>query len=141
MAMLNAVLLASEIKKLHIKNQRQKRKRGKKCTYIARGCFIRSRRGLSCASCPRRCSRGAAEAAAERPQQALRMCKSLGHTARTCPRRQTTKVVDSYMEYNFSWLSNSLYLPSVAWWGGPLTVRITKCTASPNARFFTPPKI
>ena len=38
---------------------------------------------------------GAAEAAAERPQRAVRkcsMCKSTEHTARTCPRRQATRV-------------------------------------------------
>ena len=36
---------------------------------------------------------GAAEAAAERPQRAVRkcsICKSTEHTARTCPRRQAT---------------------------------------------------
>ena len=36
----------------------------------------------------------AAEAAAERPQRAVRkcsMCKSTEHTARTCPRRQASK--------------------------------------------------
>jgi len=67
MAMLSAVLLTSKNKKLRIENQRQKRKRVKKCTYIARGgCFIRSRRGLLCISCPGKYSRGGvAKAAAE----------------------------------------------------------------------------
>ena len=37
MAILSAVLLASENEKLHIENQRQKRKRAKKRTYIAKG--------------------------------------------------------------------------------------------------------
>jgi hypothetical protein len=39
MAISSAVLLASKNKKLYIENQRWKRKRAKKCTYIARGVF------------------------------------------------------------------------------------------------------
>ena len=37
MAMLSAVLLTSENKKLYMENQRQKRKRAIRRTYIARG--------------------------------------------------------------------------------------------------------
>ena len=47
MAMLSAVLLASENKKLYMENQRQKRKRGKKCTYIARGGILLGAEGVS----------------------------------------------------------------------------------------------
>ena len=91
MAMSSAVLLASENEKLRMENQRQKRKRAKKCTYIARGGVLLGAEGASRAQAAQG---GAAEgAAAERPQRAPRkcsICKSLEHTARTCPRRQAT---------------------------------------------------
>jgi len=47
MAMLSAMLLTSENEKLCIKNQRQKRKRAKKCTYIARGGVLLGAEGAS----------------------------------------------------------------------------------------------
>ena len=88
------MLLASENKKLYIKNQRQKRKRVKKCTYIARGGILLGAEGASRAQAIQGgVAGGAVEAAAERPQRVPRkcsMCKSLEHTACTCPRRQTT---------------------------------------------------
>ena len=91
MAMLSAVLLASENEKLYIKNQRQKKKRAKKRTYIARGGVLSGAEGASCAQAAREgVVERAAEAAAERPQRAPRkcsMCESTEHTARTCPRR------------------------------------------------------
>jgi hypothetical protein len=94
MAMLSAILLTSENKKLCMENQRQKRKRAKKCTYIARGGILLGAEGASRAQAAQGgVAKGAAEAAAERPQRAPRkcsICKSLEHTARTCPRRQTT---------------------------------------------------
>ena len=37
MAISSAVLFASKNEKLYIKNQRQKKKRAKKCIYIAKG--------------------------------------------------------------------------------------------------------
>ena len=94
MAMLSAILLVCENEKLRIENQHQKRKRAKKCTYIARGGVLLGAKGASCAQAAQGgAAEGAAEAAAKRPQQVPRkcsMCKSLKHTARTCPRRQTT---------------------------------------------------
>jgi hypothetical protein len=94
MAMLSAVLLASENKKLRMENQRQKKKRAKKRTYIARGGVLLGAEGASRAQAAQEgVAEGAAEAAAERPQRALRkcsMCASTEHTARTCPRRQAT---------------------------------------------------
>jgi len=94
MVILSAVLLASENEKLCMENQRQKRKRAKKCTYIARGGVLLGAEGASRAQAVQGgAAEGAAEAAAERPQRALRkcsMCKSLEHMARICPRRQTT---------------------------------------------------
>jgi hypothetical protein len=94
MAMSSAVLLASENKKLYIENQRQKKKRAKKRTYIARGGVLSGAEGASRAQAAQEgVAEGVAEAAAERPQRAPRkcsMCSSTEHTARTCPRRQVT---------------------------------------------------
>ena len=47
MTISSAVLLASENKKLHIKNQCQKRKRAKRHTYIARGDVLIKAEGAS----------------------------------------------------------------------------------------------
>ena len=94
MAMSSAVLLVSENEKLRVENQRQKRKRAKRRTYIARGGILSGAEGASRAQAAQKgAAEGAAETAAERPQRAPRkcsMCKSLEHTARTCPRRQIT---------------------------------------------------
>ena len=49
MAILSAVLFASENKKLYIKNQRQKKKRVKKYIYIAKGGVLSGAEGASCA--------------------------------------------------------------------------------------------
>jgi len=90
MAMLSAVLLASENEKLRIENQRQKRKRAQPRTYIARGGVLSGAEGLSRAQA----AEAPAEAAAERPQRAPRkcsICASTEHNARTCPRRQTSR--------------------------------------------------
>jgi len=77
-----------------MENQRQKRKRAKKCTYIARGGVLLGAEGASRAQATQGgAAEGAAEAVAERPQQVPRkcsICKSLEHTAHTCPRRQIT---------------------------------------------------
>jgi len=94
MAMLSAVLLASENKKLQIENQRQKRKRAKKRTYIARGGVLLGAEGASRAQAVQKgAAEGAAEAAAERPQRAMRkcsICKSTEHTVHICPGRQAS---------------------------------------------------
>ena len=47
MAILSAILLISKNKKLRMENQRQKRKRAKKCTYIARGGVLLGAEGAS----------------------------------------------------------------------------------------------
>ena len=94
MAMSSTVLLASKNEKLYMENQCQKRKRAKKCIYIARGGVLSGAEGASRAQAAQRgAAEGVAEAAAERPQRAPRkcsICKLLNHTARICPRRQTT---------------------------------------------------
>ena len=93
--MSSAILLATENQKLRMENQRQKRKRATRRTYIARGGVLSGAEGLSRTQAVQKGAvegavEGAAEAAAERPQRAVRkcsMCKSTEHTARTCPRR------------------------------------------------------
>jgi len=91
MVILSAILLISKNKKLCIENQRQKRKRVKKRTYIARGGVLLGAEGASCAQvAQKKAAEGVVEAAAKRPQRVLRkcsICKSTEHTARTCPRR------------------------------------------------------
>ena len=87
MAMSSAMLLASENEKLYMENQRQKRKRAQRRTYITRGGVLSGAEGASRAQA----AEGAAEVAAERPQRAPRKCstcKSIEHNVRTCPRRQ-----------------------------------------------------
>ena len=88
----SAVLLTSENKKLRMENQRQKKKRAKKRTYIARGGILSGSEGASRAQAAQTRQEAAiVEAAAEQPRRAVRkcsMCKSTEHTARTCPRRQ-----------------------------------------------------
>ena len=94
MAMLNAILLIVKNERLYIENHRQKRKRVKKRTYIARGGVLLGVEGASCAQAAQQgAAGGVAAVAAERPQRALRkcsMCKSTEYTARTCSRRQAT---------------------------------------------------
>jgi hypothetical protein len=94
MAILSAVLLISENKKLRIENQRQKKKRVERRTYIARGGVLSGAEGASRAQAAQEgVVEGAAEAATERPQRVPRKCSvcySIEHTARTCPRRQAT---------------------------------------------------
>ena len=75
MAILSAVLLISENKKLYIENQRQKKKRVEKRTYIARGGVLLGAEGASYAQAAQEgVVEGVAEAAAERPQRAVRKC-------------------------------------------------------------------
>ena len=94
MAMLSAVLFISKNEKLRMENQRQKQKRAKKRTYIARRGVLSGAEGASRAQAAQEEAVAvAAEAAVERPQRALRkcsMCKLTEHNARTCPRRQAT---------------------------------------------------
>ena len=77
-----------------MENQRQKQKRAKKRTYIARGGVLSRAEGASHTQATQKgAGEMAAEAATERPQQAVRkcsICKSTEHTTRTCPRRQAT---------------------------------------------------
>jgi len=77
-----------------MENQRQKKKRVEKRTYIARGGVLLGAEGAFYAQAAQKgVVEGAVEAATERPQRAPRkcsMCYLIGHTVRTCPRRQAT---------------------------------------------------
>jgi len=91
MAMSSALLLASENKRLHTENQRQKRKRAGRRKYIAKGGVLTGAEGLSRIQAARAgCEEATADATAEQLQRAVRkcsMCRSTEHTARTCPTR------------------------------------------------------
>ena len=94
MAILSAILLISENKKLRIENQGQKRKRVQKRTYIARGGVLLGAEGASYAQAAQEgVVEGAAEAVTKQPQRVpckYSMCYLIKHNIRTCPRRQAT---------------------------------------------------
>ena len=118
--MLSAILLISENKKLQIENQRQKRKRAQKRTYIARGGVLLGAEGASRVSTAQEgAAEGAAEAAAgprQRVKPRCSMCKLTEHNARTCPKRQATS--QQIAIYN---IIVRCYIIRVIWpqkWGG-----------------------
>ena len=77
-----------------MENHRQKRKRAKKRTYIARGGILLGVEGAFYAQAAQiGLGEGAVNVVAERPQRVPRkcsICKSTEHNARICPRRQVT---------------------------------------------------
>jgi hypothetical protein len=91
MAMHNAVLLARENEKLHVENQRQKRKRAQRRSYIQRGGALT---GAEAQICIRNNKNRPAEVA-ENTQSGIRqrappkcsICALFEHTARTCSER------------------------------------------------------
>jgi hypothetical protein len=94
LAMNSVVLLAEENRKLRYANERQKRKRAKKRTFIARGgvLTVQEERDLSrnATIVPESgvvCQEGSRQPRAPRK---CSMCYSLEHTARTCPERQAS---------------------------------------------------
>ena len=93
-AILSTVLLINKNKKLRVENQRQKRKRVKRRTYIAKGGVLSVTEGASRVQAAQEGAvEGAVEAAAKRLQRAVRKCsiyKLIEHNAHTCPRRQLT---------------------------------------------------
>ena len=120
MAMSSAVLLASENKKLQVENQRQKRKRATRRTYIARESVLSGAEGASRAqkevveameaaeavkaARAAKAAKAAEAAKAAKAAEAAKavtewqrrapskcsMCSSTEHTARTCPTREAT---------------------------------------------------
>lgn len=89
MAMHSAALLADENKKLRAANERQKKKRAVRRSYIATGGVLTVQEGLDRSVIantePTGQSIGRVEEPRIRTPQKCSMCKSLEHTARTCP--------------------------------------------------------
>ena len=88
----NAILLVEENRQLRAENERQKKKRAKKRTYIARGGVLTVQEGLELAQkANRELESGVANQEATVQTRALRkcsLCRSESHTARTCPTKQ-----------------------------------------------------
>ena len=84
MALHGATLLAEENKRLRTENQRQKRKRDTRRSYIARGGILSIEDGIQLIEA-RNSGSGGADAQPGRPKQRLcSICKSPGHDKRTC---------------------------------------------------------
>jgi hypothetical protein len=94
LAMNSAVLLAEEVRQLRSESERQKRKRAKKRTFIAKGGVLTIQEGRDLSQNTTRVPEsGVAHQEESRQPRALRkcsMCKSVEHTARTCPLRQAS---------------------------------------------------
>jgi hypothetical protein len=87
----NAVLLTEENRQLRAENERQKKKRAKRRSYIATGGVLTVQEGLNQSQIV---DTGLTEEVTDsleapriRAPRTCRMCKSLEHTARTCPQR------------------------------------------------------
>ena len=91
MAMHSAALLTDENKKLRAANERQKKKRAVRRSYIATGGVLTVQEGLDRSVAantePTGQSTGGAQQRRIRALQTCSICKSLEHTARTCPGR------------------------------------------------------
>jgi hypothetical protein len=83
-----------ENEKLRTKNQRQKRKRVQKRSYLARGGILTVAKAQSLIETERESrTEAVASVLGERRQRAppkCSICQSLEHNARTCPERQRT---------------------------------------------------
>jgi len=94
MAMNSAVLLREEVRQLRAKNERQKKKRAKRRSYIATGGVLTVQEGLDLSQTANEGLQGGVateEATARmRAPRICSMCKSLSHTARTCPTKQVS---------------------------------------------------
>jgi hypothetical protein len=97
MAMNSAVLLAEENRQLQTENQRQKKKRAKRRSYIATGGVLTVQEGLELSqSNVEPVSRVVSRVATVEPTVQTRaprkcsICRSESHTARTCPTRQVS---------------------------------------------------
>ncbi len=94
MAMNSAVLLAEENRQLRVENERQKKKRAKRRSYIATGGVLTVQEGLDLSQIANEGLQGRVatqEATVKtRAPRTCSMCKSLSHTARTCPTKQVS---------------------------------------------------
>ena len=89
MAMHSAVLLTDENKKLRAANERQKKKRAVRRSYIATGGVLTVQEGLDRSVIANTEPTGQSTSEVEerriRAPRTCSMCKSLEHSARTCP--------------------------------------------------------
>ena len=126
--MLSAVLLIDKNKKLRVENQRQKRKRVKRHTYIARGGILLGVEGALYIR--------AAQEGVERGKQRqwpsdrtggaqVRYMQINRKYSTYVPQMAGKWLVYSYTKYNYSWLSNSNYLPLEAQQGGHMLILAT----------------
>jgi hypothetical protein len=94
MAMNSAMLLAEENRQLRAENERQKKKRAKKRSYIAIGGVLTVQEGLDLSQIANEgLQSGVATQETTVKMRAPRtcsMCKSLLHTARTCPTKEVS---------------------------------------------------
>lgn len=97
LAMNNAVLLAEENRQLRHANERQKKKRAKKRTFIATGGVLTNGEGIARSQGTNTQSRVPESGVVTeevtiqtRAPRTCSMCKSLLHTTRTCPLRQVS---------------------------------------------------
>jgi len=90
----SAVLLVEENRQLQAENKRQKKKRAKKRSYIATGGVLTVQEGLDLSQIANEGLQGrvaSQEATVKtRAPRICSMCKSLSHTARTCPTKQVS---------------------------------------------------
>ena len=90
----SAILLVEENRQLCIENQRQKKKRAKRRSYIATSGVLVVREGLDLLQTANEGLQGgvATKKAIVRmfAPRTCSMCKSLSHTARTCPTKQVS---------------------------------------------------
>ena len=90
----SAVLLAEENRQLRAENERQKKKRAKKRSYIATGGVLTVQEGLDLSQIADEGLQGRVASpevtVKTRAPRTCSMCKSLSHTARTCPTKQVS---------------------------------------------------
>jgi hypothetical protein len=90
----NVVLLAEEVRQLRYKAKRQKRKKAKKRTFIAKGGVLTIQEGRALSQkapvVPESSIIHQEEARQPRAPRKCSMCYSLEHTARTCLIRQAS---------------------------------------------------
>ena len=93
----SAVLLAEENRQLRRENERQKKKRAKKKTYIATGGVLTIQEGIDLREAAKNGPKGPKGRAVNqeattqpRVPRMCSLCRSLLHTARTCPVKQVS---------------------------------------------------
>jgi hypothetical protein len=94
LAINSAVLLAEENRQLRRENERQKKKRAKKRAFIATGGVLTTQEGLDRSQAtnivPEREEVTEEATVKTRAPRTCSMCKSLLHTARTCPTKEVS---------------------------------------------------